>query len=655
MPSVQLRHLVGGMLICGAGGVCAATPLLATEPSELARTALGPRDGTAVVGVLQADHATYGAAGAQAEQSEQLLFEIGSISKVFTGLLLAQAVERGELKLDATLGSLKLTKTPLPPKVAAITLRQLVTHTSCLPNDPNDTAADPRDWAEMLAYYPRARLWSALASQEMNHDGPCAYEYSNFGFGVLGEALAVHYRTTWGQLVHRRITGPLGMRDTASHIGGTTGKFAAAYGDGKPAAPVREWGAFGGSGALHSNARDMMTFSRALLAGRQGPLGAAAKRVLQPLHGTEMAYAIEMRGSAMQRTYSKNGRTKGYASFWTILPDTREALIVLASDRDADVDNLRRTILAQRYPTPQPVARSSGKLPTYSGVYRINEKSAFTFVAQDGQLFGRFTGHRFRRLLPAAGDTYVMPEADAAFSFTCEHGQVTAVTMRQLGAETHARRTKQTPPPVARLSSVTQQIYGGYYHVSAADAKIGYTVQAVDGQLEIQPDEETKQAVSPREGQADSFISDIASASYRFERDARGAVSALLVQREGRNVRALRVIPPAPPVRTVAIYLRGSMNGWDTRTRLEPDAAGQLSAMLSLAKGSYEFKVASEDWKTVNLGSIGSDANVDDGAPRAVGTAGENLLLTVAEPARYRVTLDISAGTLLHVSLNKVR
>jgi CubicO group peptidase (beta-lactamase class C family) len=647
------RILPGVLLSLCSGAAFAATPLLTTDPSELARIALGPLAGTAVVGVLQANHASFGAVGEQAKQSEHLLFEIGSISKVFTGLLLAQAVERGELKLDTTLGSLKLTRAPLPSKVAAITLRQLVTHTSCLPNDPNDIA-DETNRTETLAHYPRTRLWSALASQQMSHEAPCDAEYSNFGFGVLGEALAAHYRTSWEQLVRLRITAPLGMRETIGHVGGKAGKLAVAYGDDKRVKPWLAWGAFAGAGGLYSNARDMLTFSRALLAGRKGPLGAAAERVLEPLSGSEIAYAIEIRGFAKQRTYSKNGRTGGYSSYWSILPDTHEALIVLASNADAHGDGLGREILAQRYPAPQPVADSGGNLPDYAGVYRINEKSTFTFVVQDRQLYGRLIGQKFGRLLPAGSDTFVLPGVDVAFSFSRVHGHVKTVTMRQLGAELVAQRTDRPPPSVARLSTVTQQTYGGYYQGVVLDEKIGYAVQAQDGQLEIRPDKEREQAVFPQEGQADQFTSDATSASYHFERDASGAISSLIVQRNGRSVRTLRAVPPAPPVHEVAIYLRGSMNDWGIQTKLEPTDGGKLSAMVQLAKGSYQFKVASEDWKRVDLGSIGSDANTDDGAPHAVGTAGEKLMLKVAEPSRYRVTLETNNGTTLLLSVNRV-
>lgn len=347
MLTVSLRALVGALLVCAAGCASAAKPLPITDPSELARAALGSLPGTALVGVLHADRPGYGSTGEQVKQSGELLFGIGSISKVFTGLLLAQAVDRGELRLDTTLGSLNLAETALPPKLARITLGQLVTHTSCLPNDPNDIAHET-DMAQVLANYPRTRLWSALASEQMDRDGPCPAQYSNFGFAVLGEALAAHYRTSWIQLVHQRITEPLGMGDTVARMSGSEGRLASSYDREKPVTPLREWGAFAGTGGLYSSARDMLTFSRALLAGRHGPLGAAAERVLQPLHGSGIAYAIEMRGPPNRRIYFKNGRTVGFSSYWLILPETRQALIVLVSNSDARLDDLIRNIVAQR-------------------------------------------------------------------------------------------------------------------------------------------------------------------------------------------------------------------------------------------------------------------------------------------------------------------
>ena len=148
--------------LTGLGPVAWAQPLsLASDPAVMARVALGElKHGQAAVGVwrdgkahearVQSGDATPAAAPGSGAPP---LFEIGSISKVFTGLLLAQAVERGDLGLDDRLGDVLAGKVAFSsPAVASITLRQLVTHSSCLPRLPpapsssDSTSTTRRRW-----------------------------------------------------------------------------------------------------------------------------------------------------------------------------------------------------------------------------------------------------------------------------------------------------------------------------------------------------------------------------------------------------------------------------------------------------------------------------------------------------------------------------
>ena len=151
IPTQRFRRACfGAICVLWLGHAPAAPLTFATAPAVLVSTALGTERGSAVVGVFMDGRATYafqtngsvGSAETQAaplaEQAQQL-YEIGSISKVFTGLLLAQAVERGDLALDDSLGALLQGKATLTSReVASITLRQLVTHSSCVPRIPPD-------------------------------------------------------------------------------------------------------------------------------------------------------------------------------------------------------------------------------------------------------------------------------------------------------------------------------------------------------------------------------------------------------------------------------------------------------------------------------------------------------------------------------------
>ena len=145
------------------------------------------------------------------DAEESTAFEIGSITKVLTGELLAIAIERGEVALDDTLGEhLDLGDAP----VASVTLEQLATHHSGLPYFPEDPAwvtenerayaahedtADD-DLAELLAL---ARGADAAPGSE--------FEYSNFGAALLGHALASAAGIEYAKLLKQRVLDPLGM------------------------------------------------------------------------------------------------------------------------------------------------------------------------------------------------------------------------------------------------------------------------------------------------------------------------------------------------------------------------------------------------------------------------------------------------------------
>ena len=262
----------------------------------IAAKALANEKGYAVAGVWRDGVAGYGGAAQDGRLLPQLLFEIGSISKVFTGLLLAQAVERGDFTLDDTLGQLLKGEVQLSPEVAAVTLRQLVTHSSCLPRMP----ANFKDGTLVNPYvdYTREDLLGALSELRLPHVTPCTAVYSNMGMAVVGELLSRRYGKPWEELVHDNITGPLGMYDTGQHLGDKASRIAPSF-RGNAATPPWDFIAFAGAGSLRSSAADMITFSRAIMAGKDGPLGAAVPRMLEPLgtiDGSDIGYAIMMRG-----------------------------------------------------------------------------------------------------------------------------------------------------------------------------------------------------------------------------------------------------------------------------------------------------------------------------------------------------------------------
>ena len=214
--------------------------------------------GVAAVGLWNAGQASYAISDAIANP-DKVLFEIGSITKVFTGLLVAQAVESGALSIDDSIEKLMAGHAVVSRTVAPVTLRQLLTHSACFPAMPSDFGANvtfDKEWAA----YDRAKLWAALKDLQLQSTPPCKAAYSNFGIAVVGELLAQRDKKAWAQLVNERILQPLGMTDTIVSQPEKEPRLAPSFSAYAPA-PSLHFNAFASTGGLRSTAADLLIFA----------------------------------------------------------------------------------------------------------------------------------------------------------------------------------------------------------------------------------------------------------------------------------------------------------------------------------------------------------------------------------------------------------
>jgi CubicO group peptidase (beta-lactamase class C family) len=169
-----------------------------------------------VVGVVEPQGRRVIAHGQRAAADPRALdgdtvFEIASVTKVFTALLLADMASRGEVSLDDPVAKYLPAGTRLPQrKGRSITLADLATHTSALPFMPDDAVAS-YDGGE----YSEAQLYDFLARHDLQRDIGAERDYSNLGYWLLGEVLAARARSDFESLVRQRILLPLGMTSSA--------------------------------------------------------------------------------------------------------------------------------------------------------------------------------------------------------------------------------------------------------------------------------------------------------------------------------------------------------------------------------------------------------------------------------------------------------
>lgn len=359
-PPPKLRWLVA--LACFVAGACLAqTRIPGLDAGALAEAALGTLPGVAAVGILRGERMAVAVrrrtdAGAafsvdDPSQTPEPVFEIGSVTKVFTGLLVAQRVECGELRLDQSLGELLLDRVHFHgEQTQGITLGQLLTHTSCLATSPTSPARQPVD---KQLRYDRPHLWSILGSTIVSRTPPCETRYSNYAYAILGELLAERSQVSWERLVQRDITGLIGMPSTAQTLSRDLDRRLAPAFAQEGRAPQWDMDAFAGAGGLRSTATDLLVFSRELLLGRRSRLGAAAERLVSALApyregASQIGYGVLL-PAASSRVWAHNGVTGGYLSEWIVWPDSHEAVVILVSNSAAPSHRIAQALVAQTW------------------------------------------------------------------------------------------------------------------------------------------------------------------------------------------------------------------------------------------------------------------------------------------------------------------
>ena len=280
---------------------------------------------------------------------ETTLFEIGSVAKPITALLLADSVERGDLSLDDPIdGDLPASVDPPSQAGFSIRYRHLATHTSGLPPIPANL--DPADWDNPYADYTLGRLYEAISGFELNGLG--AYAYSNLGFGLLGLLLELRYGASYESLVIDRICDVLGMPDTRATLSGAQrARTATGYRDGA-VFPIWDNPTLAGAGCLLSTVKDLTLFVAANLGLIDSPLDAAMRRT----HRIHVYGAIPVGlGWHMLDTPSggrlieHHGATGGTWSYVGFLPEEGIGVVVLTNTY-VDSDDLGRHLLDPGWP-----------------------------------------------------------------------------------------------------------------------------------------------------------------------------------------------------------------------------------------------------------------------------------------------------------------
>ncbi len=406
-----------------------------------------------VIALIDGEKEVYYSAGVKSlvtrePVNENSVFEIGSISKTFTGILLADQVVKGELKLDDPIQKYLPADITAPTRNgASITLQHLANHTSSLPRMPDNFR--PANPANPFADYTEAQLYEFLRSHKLSRDIGSQYEYSNYAVGLLGHLLARKNSKTYEQLMIDVIAKPLDMTNTGITLTPAMQKDLALGHVGN--IQVENWDivSLAGAGGIRSTTVDMVKYVRANMGAVKSKLypamqlshkntrdgntpGVGLGWHLMPVSGEEIVW--------------HNGGTGGYRTFIGFVRGTTKGVVVLSNSANS-VDDIGIHLLAPSSPLKtidKPVEVDAAILDKYVGKYALTPTFILTVTRSGTQLKAQATGQSEFPIYAKSNEVFYYTAVPAQLTFNVSQDAATAesVTLDQNGMKITGKRVE---------------------------------------------------------------------------------------------------------------------------------------------------------------------------------------------------------------------
>lgn len=562
-----MRTAIRALLLASA--LTVAAPALSAEPAldlpadtaPFIQAAIANGDLVGLVVVLvdgnKVTTKSFGLANKETKKAPDAdtVFQIGSITKTFTGTLLADAVLNGKLKLEDSVQSrlpegvsiMQVGETPM-------TIENVATHRSGIPRLNSDFS--PVDAADPYADIDDAKLWKTISSLKLTRAPGASFEYSNLGFGMLGRLVARADGGRYQDLVAAKILQPLGMTSSSADLPAPL-KARGAQPYDVAGKPVKYWtfNAVPGMGAINSTAKDMTAYLRANMAvaaktAKDSPLSRAMALAQAPhadtgvANGSEigLAWVIGPNGSAL----AHDGGTYGFSSYIGFKGDGSRGVVVLANIFNSElISALGMHVLNPAQALPQlvtKVALSANALQAYAGGYQLAPGVVVVVTRADTQLSIQIPGQPASAVFPSAPDRFFYKGLPVTADFDRNaQGEVMRLVFHQMGQRTRVPRLGVDGKPMvqpARLALDTAALdaYAGDYQI--APGILLKIVRDGDHLTAQTPGQAPAPIFSER---ADHFEFETIDVDLDFERDASGKVIATRSASGTNKGRAVKV------------------------------------------------------------------------------------------------------------------
>ncbi|MBT8254654.1 MAG: serine hydrolase [Flavobacteriaceae bacterium] len=323
-----------------SGLMVSAQPIIPDDvKSEIKNRVENGINPSIVIGIINADGTDYYSYGKKSLSNdepvnENSIYEIGSISKTFTGVILAQLVKEGKVKLDDPLQKYLPEGVTAPTRNgASINLVHMSNHTSALPRMPDNFS--PADPSNPYVDYSEEQLYEFLNGHELRRDIGSEFEYSNYAVGLLGHVLARSQSMTYEELMVNIIANPLGMKNTRIEFTSEMKRNKAIGTNGGREVSNWDLTTLAGAGAIRSDVVDMLKYLSANMGLTKTKLYPAMKMAQTSTVAEDFPRTIGLgwitRNTDTSEIIWHNGGTGGYRAFSGFTSDGKTGVVVLTN------------------------------------------------------------------------------------------------------------------------------------------------------------------------------------------------------------------------------------------------------------------------------------------------------------------------------------
>lgn len=384
------------------------------------------------------------------EVNRNTVYEIGSISKVFTAILLAQQVLDDELKLNDEINDFLPDSIKIPVMGdTEITFGNLSDHTSGLPRMPDNFA--PSNPNNPYLDYTIEQMYEFISNYTPIRAVGSEYEYSNLAQGLLGNLLARNKNTTYEELMVKTIAGPLELKDTRIVL---TEKMRENLALGHSGGQIVEnWDipTLAGAGGIRSSTFDMANFISANIGYTNTELTKAMELTHKVRHhkAGEMSVGLgwHIKEGSNGDIIWHNGGTGGYRAFAGFVKESGQGVVLLTNSTNGADDvglNLLdpESDLAELKFKSDAIELPEKILKRYLGVYEIEPNFFITLTLEGSQLFARGTGQEKSPIYPESNVNFFSPIDGIEITFQIEEQQVKSLEVIQNGNKIPAKKIK---------------------------------------------------------------------------------------------------------------------------------------------------------------------------------------------------------------------